>query len=200
MGPSTTARSLTAISGGDPFRPMSDPDRRFAVTSHPGEPDDLDLDHETFPFAGRFGRTRTGTAVVSVGDEVVAAIAFSPDRRDDTRCRVRHWAVRRDRQGVGHGPSIADRFADWALTTGYRSVAVGAETPYAAVALDRAGYAYAGERGPQGEVVFVRPASAPSHTLADALTALLDGDLPEAQRRYARTTRRNLEASDATDG
>lgn len=155
----------------------------FAVVSRPGEPGDLDLDHGTFPFAGRFGRRSTGTAVLRLEGGVVAALAFSPDRRAPSVCRVRYLAVRRDRQGAGFGPALLDRFTAWALAS-YTRVKIGADTPQAAVAYERAGFRFTGERGPRGEVVYGYPATAGS-TLTPALTALLAGELPAEQRRYA---------------
>ncbi|MFP4628693.1 MAG: GNAT family N-acetyltransferase [Halobacteriales archaeon] len=157
----------------------------FRVSSRPGEPDDLALSHERVPFAGHFGRRRTGTAVLTVDDQVVAAVAFSSDRRDAARCRVRHWAVRRDRQGEGLGPTAIDEFADWAVDGAYDAVLVNAATPHAAVALHRAGFGFTGECGPQGEVAFARPTPA-GGLLEDALEALLERPLPSSQRRYAR--------------
>ncbi|MFW6448772.1 MAG: GNAT family N-acetyltransferase [Halobacteriota archaeon] len=161
----------------------------FRVSSRPGEPDALTLSHERFPFAGRFGRRRTGTALLEVADEPVAAVAFSPDRADAKRYRVRYWAVRRDRQGEGLGRTLIDAFAGWALGGPAAEVAVGAESPHAAVALDREGYGPTDERGPRGEVVFVKPAPDAGPGLETALEALLELPLTDSQRRYIRERR-----------
>lgn len=156
----------------------------FAITSRPGEVDKVDFDHTVMPFAGRFGRRRTGTAILRDGDTIVAALAFSPDRAIEASCRIRHVGVHRDRQGAGLGVALLTHFRDWALER-FAAIRVGADTPYAAVAYHRAGYAYTGERGPRGEVVFAAPPPPDAAHLTDAMAALLTRDLPEEQRRYA---------------
>lgn len=159
--------------------------RSFSISSLSGESDDLELPHQQFPFAGKFGRRQTGTAILSEEGELVGAIAFSPDRTDETTCRIRYLAVRRDRQQEGIATDLVATFTDWAVDGEFERVCIAADTPYAAVAVARAGFAYTGEVAPRGEVVFCYPGDGDTH-LESALSRLLERSLPTAQERFIR--------------
>lgn len=160
-------------------------DRRFEVTSHPGETGTVDLDHASFPFAGKFGRTSTGTAVAGEADEIVAALAFSPDRTDASRCRIRYLAVRRDRQAEGLGSWLIGRFLAWVHRAEFDSVCIAVDSPFAAVAVARAGFVFTGELGPRGAVVMCDSSPA-SDGLERALERLAERPLTDEQERYIR--------------
>lgn len=168
----------------------------FRITSRPGEADDLVLDHETMPYAGKFGRRRPGTAVLCLEGTVVAALAFSPNRRDPGRCMIRYLSVARDHQREGLAGELVASFVDWATGAGYRSARITVLNPFAVGALADAGFGYAGASGPGGGVVMAYPAGA-DPAIDAALARLAEGDLDGPQRRYVQ---RHLDGADTAGG
>ncbi len=160
-------------------------DFSLEISSPPGEDDVLTVSHETFPFAGKFGRRATGTAIGLRGDEIVAALSFSPDRTDETCCRIRFLAVRRDRQREGLATTLVREFTAWALSEGYETVRISIDSPFAAVAVARAGFVFTGDTAPRGEVVFRYPGNG-ELTLEAALRCLLERPLSVEQEHFIR--------------
>ena len=137
-----------------------------------GWPEDgptLRLDHERFSYAGKFVMSATGKAVVrrdtdggsaaaSTDDgDVLAAVAFDPDRTDEGTLRCRYITVRRDRRGEGLGPKLLRFVADRATDRGYDRVSIAVNNPYAYEAAYRAGFAYTGETTGLAELVCAFP-------------------------------------------
>lgn len=157
----------------------------FSITSRPGESDALDLDHETMPYAGKFGMESTGTAILEEGDDIVAALSFSPDRTDALCCRIRYLSVSREHQGTGLVGRLVEAFMEWALGDGYRTIKITIINPFAVVALDRLGFGYTGTVGPSGGVELRYP-SEDVESVESALATLDERSLAEEHHRYIR--------------
>lgn len=152
-----------------------------------GWPDDgprLDLDHERFAYAGKFVMTRTGKSVLEADGEVLAAVAFSPDRTDDAVWWLRTVTVRRDRRGEGLGPRLLDDTAGRLLDRG-EAVRIAVNNPFAYEAAYKAGFGYTGEETGLAELVLERPAGRSAGAYRDGLDAYRGrDDLSVAERAF----------------
>ncbi len=155
----------------------------FSISSLPGEVDGIELDHEALPYAGKFGRTPTGTAVLRRNGSLVSALSFSSDRTDSTCCRIRYLAVVRQMQGEGLAGTLASTFVAWALSTGYETIRITILNPYAVVALHRVGFRFTGQTGPSGGVV-LEYAPETTESVVAPLDRLRDNTLTRQQLRY----------------
>ncbi|SNR50519.1 GNAT family N-acetyltransferase [Halorubrum vacuolatum] len=159
----------------------------FAVIGWPGEGSTLRLDYRAFAYAGKFVVGAPGKAVWRTVDgsravpdwepaeplpetvdpdefdrDVLAAVAFSPDRTDPGCCRLRYVTVHRARRGEGHGPRLIDRLVPRLADRGYETVRIAVNNPFAYEALYKSGFAYDGERTGIAELELSRPIDAPS--------------------------------------
>jgi GNAT superfamily N-acetyltransferase len=118
----------------------------------------LELD-ESFAYAGKF-RVPSGKAVARDGDEIIAALSFSPDRADDSAVRIRYFAVRTDRRGEGIGSTLLEHVTDRLLDErGYATVRISVNNPYAFEAAHKAGFGWTGDTAGLAELVMERPLS-----------------------------------------
>ena len=161
------------------------------MTAHEllGWPDDdprLALDHERFAYAGHFRTGRAGAAVTRAAGDVVAAVAFSPDRTDDATLRLRYVTVRDDRRGERLGPRLCAFVARRGREAGFDRTLVAVNNPFAFVALYRAGFGATGEQTGVAERVLARPDPTGRDPAAfDAgLAAYGERDLPDAAAAY----------------
>ena len=116
----------------------------------------LELD-ESFAYAGKF-RVPSGKAVARDGDEIIAALSFSPDRADDSAVRIRYFAVRTDRRGEGIGSTLLEHVTDRLLDErGYATVRISVNNPYAFEAAHKAGFGWTGDTAGLAELVMERP-------------------------------------------
>lgn len=168
-----------------------------------GWPDDgptLRLDHEQFSYAGKFVMSSTGKAVLrhsdaeqvsddsAYDDDVLAAVAFDPDRTDETTLRCRYITVRRDRRGEGLGPRLLRFVADRARARGYERVSIAVNNPYAYEAAYRAGFAYTGETTGLAELVCAFPPADDSRERYQAgLSRYRDRDLTPEEEAFLAT-------------
>lgn len=121
----------------------------FAVLGWPPDGPTLSLDHERFGYAGKFVMSDTGKAVTRApGDHgeptILAAVAFSPDRTDPDRLRLRYVTVRRDRRGEAIGSRLLRFTASRARERDY-AVDIAVNNPFAFEAASRAGFRFTGE-------------------------------------------------------
>ena len=126
------------------------------------------LDHREFTYAGKFVVPGGAAAAVEPGyrlpdpreapaEGVLAAVAFSEDRTDDTVLWLRYVTVRRDRRGEGIGARLAAFTADAAREHGYERLRIGVNNPYAYEALSKAGFGFAGRETGLAELVLEFP-------------------------------------------
>ncbi len=188
---------------------------QFRIVGWPGDEASLRLDYRAFAYAGKFVvggpgkavlRTEDGSPAVPgwepdealpdgidpgvFDDDVLAAVSFSPDRTDPSRCRLRYVTVHIARRGEGFGPRLIARVVSRLAGRGYDSVAIAVNNPFAYEALYKVGFAYAGERTGIAELVLERPTARPADR------ASIDGsgrgrpasereaDEPDAVERY----------------
>jgi hypothetical protein len=148
------------------------------VLGWPGDDATLRLDYRRFGYAGKFVVPATGKAVLresppdlppveeplpptlDTGDfdhEVVAAVAFSPDRTDAATLWLRYVTVRRDRRGEGLGPRLCAHVTRLAHGRGYDRVRIAVNNPFAYEALHKAGFAWTGRETGLAELVLEHP-------------------------------------------
>jgi GNAT superfamily N-acetyltransferase len=164
----------------------------LSVLGWPADSPRLDLDHERFAYAGKFVTGRTGVAVArGDGGDVLAAVSFDPDRTDETTLRLRYVTVRADRRGERLGPRLCAFVARRARERGYDRVAIAVNSPFAFVALYRAGFGATGERTGVAEHVLVRPdpTGRDPETYRAGLAAFAERDLPDGARRFVEARR-----------
>lgn len=126
----------------------------------PADGPTLDLDHRRFAYAGKFVMSGTGKAVIETdteAGEVVAAVAFSPDRTEPTTAWLRYVTVRADRQGEGLGPRLCAFVTRRLLEADHDRVRIAVNNPAAYEALYRAGFAWTGEETGIAELVLEHP-------------------------------------------
>jgi GNAT superfamily N-acetyltransferase len=117
---------------------------RFEVRGDQQAGPTLDLDHQTFAYAGKFVMSATGKSVATDRGEIVGAAAFSEDRSDAATVRLRYVTVRDDRRGEGIGPRLL-RFTAAELRAEYQRVLIAVNNPIAYQACYRAGFVFTGE-------------------------------------------------------
>ncbi len=189
----------------------------FAVLGASGEGATCRLDYRAFAYAGKFVVGETGTAVLrtpdgspavtdwtpdeplpdpvdpaAFDDDVLAAVSFSPDRTDPTRCRLRYVTVHVARRGQGLGPALIHRTVSWLARAGYERVRIAVNNVFAYEALYKCGFAYTGETTGIAELELERPAGepAPDHGDGDRYRAGVarfrdrDVDLVDREREF----------------
>ncbi len=157
---------------------------RCRVVGWPADGPRLELDHREFAYAGKFVMTRTGKAVVEADGEVLAAVAFGPDRTDDELWWLRIVTVRRDRQGEGLGPRVLDFTAERVLERADR-VRIAVNNPFAYEAAYKAGFGYLGDETGLAELVLERPSERDDAAYRDGLAEFADRErLGDAERAF----------------
>ena len=189
----------------------------FVVVGAPGAGTTLRLDYRAFAYAGKFVVGTTGKAVLHTGDgsaaapdwtpdrplpasvdpetferDVLAAVAFSPDRTDPDRCRLRYVTVHAARRGDGLGPRLLSRTTAWLASAGYERVRIAVNNPFAYEAVYKCGFAFTGETTGLAELELERPTDQPAPAHGDGeryrsgLAAFRehDTDRTSAERRF----------------
>lgn len=159
----------------------------YAVLGWPPDGPTLELDHERFPYAGKFRLPDTGKAVARDGGDVVGAAAFSPDRTDGDALRCRYLTVRRDRQGEGIGPRLLRLVADRAPDRGFETVLIAVNNPHAYVAAYRAGFAFTGETTGMAELVLADGADRSPARYREGLEEFAERELPPRTADFVAT-------------
>ncbi len=141
------------------------------------------LDYRVFSYAGKFVMTGTGKAVIcderaeetyprdlpalpstihsDVFDRsILAAIAFSPDRRDPDTLWLRYVTVRRDRRGEGLAPKLVEYVLEGAANRDFDRASIAVNNPFAYEALYKVGFAFTGRTTGLAELVLERPIDA----------------------------------------
>lgn len=148
----------------------------------------LELD-ESFAYAGKF-RVPSGKAVARDGDEIIAALSFSPDRADDSAVRIRYFAVRTDRRGEGIGSTLLEHVTDRLLDErGYATVRISVNNPYAFEAAHKAGFGWTGDTAGLAELVMERPspdAVDREEMYFEALRRFAERDLTDEEDEFVR--------------
>lgn len=160
-----------------------------AVLGWPPDGPTLSLDHERFAYAGKFVMSDTGKAVARADGELLGAVAFSPDRTDESTLRLRYVTVRRDRQGEGIGPKLLRLVTDRAAERGFESVLIAVNNPHAYVAAYRAGFGYTGAESGMAELLLAAAASRDAATYRDGLERFASRDLPDETRAFVERRR-----------
>lgn len=161
----------------------------FAVLGWPPDGPTLSLHHERFAYAGKFVMSDTGKAVVRDDGELVGAVAFSPDRTDESTLRLRYVTVRRDRQGEGIGPRLLRLATERAPTRGFESVLIAVNNPHAYVAAYRAGFGFTGEETGMAELLCSADSPRDPDRYRDGLSRFASRDLPEETRAFVERRR-----------
>ena len=141
------------------------------------------LDYRVFSYAGKFVMTGTGKAVIcdvraeeshptdlsalpstihsDVFDRsILAAIAFSPDRRDPDTLWLRYVTVRRDRRGEGLAPNLVEYVLERAADRNFDRASIAVNNPFAYEALYKVGFGFIGRTTGLAELVLERPIDA----------------------------------------
>jgi predicted N-acetyltransferase YhbS len=161
----------------------------FDILGWPEDGPTLDLDHERFAYAGKFVMTRTGKAVARDDGAVVGAVAFDPDRTDETVARLRYVTVRADRRGEGIGPRLLVFTRDALADRGHESVRIAVNNPFAYDACYRAGFAFTGEETGLAELVLAWPVDGETPAYRSGLSHFARRDLPDAAAAHVAAAR-----------
>lgn len=170
----------------------------YALLGWPEDGPTLRLDHEQFSYAGKFVMSTTGKAVARsdaaagadssdgpYDSDVLAAVAFDPDRSDHTTLRCRYITVRTDRRGEGIGPRLLRFVSEHALERGFDRVSIAVNNPYAYEAAYRAGFAFTGTTTGIAELVCEYPPEDPSRERYQAgLDHYRERDLTDAEEQF----------------
>ncbi|WP_096389415.1 GNAT family N-acetyltransferase [Halopenitus persicus] len=113
----------------------------------------------------------------SLAEDVVAAVAFNPDRTDPSTLWIRYVSVHTARRGEGLGPRliaelgrrVRDRESD-----AVDRIRIGVNNPFAYEALYKVGFAFTGRETGVAELVLERPVDAPADRDAETYRAGLD--------------------------
>lgn len=154
----------------------------FRIVGGPSDGITLDLDHEAFAYAGKFGMSSTGKTVASDG-ELVGAVAFSEDYARDDAVRLRYVTVREDRRGEGIGSRLL-RFTADSLRENY-TVLIAVNNPIAYRACYRAGFVSTGtETGIAELLMRYEPDADPSvRRYRAGFSVFEDRDLPSHHQK-----------------
>ncbi len=157
----------------------------FAVLGWGPDGPTLRLDHEEFAYAGKFVMSQTGKAVAREGDDVVGAVATSPDRTDESTLRIRYVTVRSDRRGEDVGPRLLRFVAERARAEAFEEVCVAVNNPFAFEAASKAGFRFTGEETGVAELVMrYAPADRETESYQAGLDVFRDRDLSAAEREF----------------
>ena len=153
----------------------------------------LRLDYRRFSYAGKFVTGGTGVAVIrgdtaeratetvdtdpesvaslpegveasDFADDILAAIAFSPDRTDPSTLKIRYLTVRDDLRGDGQqlGPQLVAFLTSRAAAAGYDRIAIAVNNAFSYHALYKAGFTYTDRETGLAELVLDRPIVEPA--------------------------------------
>lgn len=125
----------------------------------------------------------TGKAVLESGGSVMAAVAFSDDRTDESIAWLRYVTVRSDQQGEGIGPKLCLFTTQTLLNRGYDRVNIAVNNPIAYQALYRAGFGFTGEETGIAEAVLTYPSARSTRQYQDGFAVFEDRDLDSSNRR-----------------
>jgi len=100
-----------------------------------------------------------GVEETDFADEVLAAIAFSPDRTDPSTLKIRYLTVRDDLRGDGQqlGPQLVAFLTTKAAAAGYDRIAIAVNNVFSYHALYKAGFTYTDRETGLAELVLARP-------------------------------------------
>jgi GNAT superfamily N-acetyltransferase len=186
---------------------------RYAVLGSPDDGPTLRLDWEAFSYAGKFVMSNTGKAIAYEGapiggrdgwppaardtdeflDDVVGAVSFNADRTDDRAAWLRYVTVREDRRGDGIGARLCaftsdhllgERDADEATRSGFDTVRIAVNNPFAYEALHKAGFGFTGEETGLAELVLERPCEDRAVSYQSGFDRYRERDLSAAERAF----------------
>ena len=105
-----------------------------------------------------------GVAESAFADDILAAIAFSPDRTDRSTLKIRYLTVRDDCRGDGQqlGPQLVAFLTSKAATAGYDRIAIAVNNVFSYHALYKAGFTYTDRETGLAELVLARPIDEPA--------------------------------------
>jgi hypothetical protein len=97
-------------------------------------------------------------------DNILAAIAFSPDRTDRSTLKIRYLTVRDDLRGDGQqlGPRLVAFLISKAATAGYDRIAIAVNNAFSYHALYKAGFSYTDRETGLAELMLDRPIDKPA--------------------------------------
>jgi hypothetical protein len=100
-----------------------------------------------------------GVAESDFVDNILAAIAFSPDRTDRSTLKIRYLTVRDDLRGDGQqlGPRLVVFLTSKAATAGYDRIAIAVNNAFSYHALYKAGFSYTDRETGLAELMLDRP-------------------------------------------
>jgi GNAT superfamily N-acetyltransferase len=165
----------------------------FVVLGWPPDGPTLRLDWQRFSYAGKFVMSSTGKAVVrdpaatsdgEFADDVLAAVAFNPDRTDPDALWLRYVTVRDDWRGEGLGPRLCAFVAERALDRGYARLRIAVNNPYSYEALYKAGFGYTGRETGLAELVLERPGDRSVERYRAGLDRFRERDLSADERAF----------------
>ena len=156
----------------------------FEIVGYPGDEVSLDLSHEDFSYAGKFGVSDTGKSVLREDDEIVGAVAFDRDRTDDDVVKLRCIEVKAGMRGEGRGSKLARFTTSRLLGEGVEKVKISVNNPYSYHAMYKAGFEYTGEKRGLRDFVLEYPAY-DSEGYGEGLKKFLEiDDLSEEERGF----------------
>jgi len=105
-----------------------------------------------------------GVEETDFADEVLAAIAFSPDRTDPSTLKIRYLTVRDDLRGDGQqlGPQLVAFLTTKAAAAGYDRIVIAVNNAFSYHALYKAGFTYTDRETGLAELVLDRPIGEPA--------------------------------------
>lgn len=124
---------------------------------YPGEDVSIDLSHEDFSYAGKFGVGDTGKSVAREDGEILGVVAFDRDRTDGDVMKIRCIEVKAGRRGEGIGSKLARFTTSRLLGEGVDRVEIAVNNPYSFHAMYKAGFRYTGNRSGLREFVMSYP-------------------------------------------
>jgi hypothetical protein len=105
-----------------------------------------------------------GVAESDFVDDILAAIAFSPDRTEPSTLKIRYLTVRDDLRGDGQqlGPQLVAFLTSKAAAAGYDRIAIAVNNAFSYHALYKAGFTYTDRETGLAELVLDRPIGEPA--------------------------------------
>ncbi|TQQ81125.1 GNAT family N-acetyltransferase [Halonotius terrestris] len=105
-----------------------------------------------------------GLEASDFADDILAAIAFSPDRTEPSTLKIRYLTVRDDLRGDGQqlGPKLVAFLTSQAAAAGYDRIAIAVNNAFSYHALYKAGFTYTDRETGLAELVLDRSISEPA--------------------------------------
>ena len=105
-----------------------------------------------------------GVAESDFADDILAAVAFNPDRTEPSTLKIRYLTVRDDLRGDGRqlGPRLVEFLTSRAAVAGYDRIAIAVNNAFSYHALYKAGFTYTDQETGLAELVLDRPISKPA--------------------------------------